>query len=406
MKEQALAGINVLDFGWAVVGGLSGKYLGDHGAQVVRIESSTRPDLVRATQYVSISTPNNLDDKPWFNHINTSKYSLTLNLKHTQARQVLERLIRWADVVLENYTPGTMSKMGYDYEYMRKIKPDIIMVSGSAYGQTGPFAYEWGVDGTGSACSGRLDLTGWPDRCPINPSNTTYGDSVLGMINPMVVIAALDYKRRTGKGQYIDASMLDVSVHQITTALLDWQINGRLLTRTGNRVPDASPHGVFPCTGNDRWCAIAVYTDTEWESFCGVIGNPAWTKQERFATLISRKGNEDELEELTTEWTKNHTAEEVMSLMQSAGIPAGVVQNVQDLTERDPQLKERKFLIALNHPVLGDISHPTPPYKLLKTEAKVRTAPCMGEHTEYVCTELLDMDDEEFIELLRRGVFE
>ena len=228
MKKQALAGVNVLDFGWAVVGGLSGKYLGDHGAQVVRVESATRPDLIRATQYVSISRANNLDDKPWFNHINSSKYSLTINLKHTQARPVMERLIHWADVVLENYTPGTMSKMGYDYEYMKKIKRDIIMVSGSAYGQTGPFAYEWGVDGTGSACSGRLDLTGWPDRCPVNPSNTTYGDSVLGMINPMVVIAALDFKRRTGKGQYIDASMLDVSVHQITTALLDWQINGHL----------------------------------------------------------------------------------------------------------------------------------------------------------------------------------
>jgi benzylsuccinate CoA-transferase BbsF subunit len=406
MKKQALAGVKVLDFGWAVVGGLSGKYLGDHGAQVVRVESATRPDLVRATQYVSISRVNNLDDKPWFNHINTSKYSMAINLKHTQARSVLERLIRWADVVLENYTPGTMSKMGYDYEYMRKIKPGIIMVSGSAYGQTGPFAGEWGVDGTGSACSGRLDLTGWPDRCPINPSNTTYGDSVLGMINPLVVIAALDYKHRTGKGQYIDASMLDVSVHQITPALLDWQINGHLQTRTGNRVPNASPHGVFPCIGDDRWCAIAVFTDKEWESFCRVIGNPAWTKQERFATLSLRKGNEDELEELTAEWTKNHPAEEVMSLMQTAGVPAGVVQNVQDLMERDPQLKEREFLVPLKHPVLGVICHPTPPYKLLKTKAKVRTAPCLGEHTEYVCTELLNMSDEEFIKLLQQGVFQ
>src|SRR4030042_880120 len=143
---------------------------------------------------------------------------------------------------------------------MRKIKPDIIMVSGSAYGQTGPFAGEWGVDGTGSACSGRLDLTGWPDRCPVNPSNTTYGDSVLGMINPMVVIAALDYKRRTGKGQYIDASMLDVSIHQVTPAFLDWQVNRHLQTRAGNRIPNASPHGVFPCKGEDRWCAIAVFT--------------------------------------------------------------------------------------------------------------------------------------------------
>jgi benzylsuccinate CoA-transferase BbsF subunit len=406
IKKQALAGVNVLDFGWAVVGGLTGKYLGDYGAQVIRVESATRPDLVRATQYVSISRANNLDDKPWFNHLNTSKYSLVINLKNPKARPVIDRLIHWADVVVENYTPGTLKKMGYDYEYIKKIKPDIIMVSGSAYGQTGSFAYEWGVDGTGSACSGRLDLTGWPDRCPVTPSNTTYGDSVLGMINPMLVIAALDYRRRTGKGQYIDASMLDVSVHQITSALLDWQINGHLQTRSGNRTPDASPHGVFPCIGDDRWCAIAVFTDDEWESFCCVLGNPAWTKQERFATLSSRKENEDELEKLIGEWTVNHTAEEVMSLMQTAGVPAGVVQNVEDLVERDPQLKEREFLIPLKHPVLGVINHPTPPYKLLKTKAVVRTAPCMGEHNEYICTELLHMPDEEFVELLQQGVFQ
>ena len=398
--SQALAGVKVLDFGWAVVGGLSGKYLGDYGAQVIRVESATRPDLVRATQYVSISSTNNLDDKPWFNHINSSKYSLTVNLKDSLSQSVMDRLIRWADVVLENYTPGTISRMGYGYEYIRKIKPDIIMVSGSAYGQTGPLAYEWGVDGTGATSSGRLDLTGWPDRSPVNPSNTTYGDSVLGMINPMVVIAALDYKRRTGKGQYIDAGMLDVSIHQVTPAFLDWQANRHLQTRAGNRVPNASPHGVFPCKGEDRWCAIAVFTQEEWESFCRVIGNPTWTKQAKFASLKSRKSNEDELEPKVSEWTKNHSAEEVMSLMQDAGVSAGVVQNVQDLFERDPQLKERKFLVSLKHPVLGVIKHPTPPYKLTKTEARVRTSPCIGEHTEYICTKLLGMTDQEFIALL------
>ncbi|MBN2060062.1 MAG: CoA transferase [Deltaproteobacteria bacterium] len=400
MNRKALSGVKVLDFGWAVVGGLSGKYLGDYGAEVVRVESATRPDLVRTAQYVSLSKANSLDDKPWFNHTNSSKYSLAINLKHELARSVMDRLLLWADVVLENYTPGTMSRMGYGYEYMRKINPDIIMVSGSAYGQTGPLAHEWGVDGTGAASSGRLDLTGWPDRVPVNPSNTTYGDSVLGMINPMVVIAALDYKRRTGKGQYIDAAMLDVSAHQVASAFLDWQANKHLQCRDGNRIPNASPHGVFPCKGEDRWCAIAVFTEEEWNSFCRVMGNPPWSKHEKFITLKSRKKNEDQLEQYISEWTINHSAEKVMSLMQSAGVPAGVVQNVQDLFERDPQLKERRFLIPLKHPVLGVVNHPTPPYKLKKTEAQVKTSPCIGEHTEYVCTRLLGMSDEEFIRML------
>lgn len=406
MEKQALAGVKVLDFGWAVVGGLSGKYLGDHGAQVVLVESITRPSFLRTTRYASISKATNPDDKPWFTHLNTSRYSIAVNLKHPRAREVIDRLIRWADVVLENYTPGTMSKMGYDYEYMRKIKPDIIMVSGSAYGQTGPFAHEWGVDGTGAALSGRLDLTGWSDRGPVNPSNTTYGDSVVGMINALVAIVALDYRRRTGKGQYIDASIFEVSIHQVAPALLDWQANGHLQTRTGNRVPYAAPHGVFPCIGDERWCAIAVFTDEEWEAFCHVIGDPPRTSEERFATLNLRKDNEDELEELVAEWTKSHSAEEVMALMQTAGVPAGVVQNAQDLFERDPQLKEREFLVPLKHPVLGVISHPTPPHKLLKTKARVRTSPCLGEHTEYVCTRLLGMSDEEFTKLFQEGIFE
>ena len=142
MEKQALAGVKVLDFGWAVVGGLSGKYLADHGAQVILVESITRPSFLRTTRYVAISKATNLDDKPWFTHLNSSKYSITLNLKHPRAREVADRLIRWADVVLENFAPGTMSRLGYDYEYMRKINPDIIMVSGSAYGQTGPLERE------------------------------------------------------------------------------------------------------------------------------------------------------------------------------------------------------------------------------------------------------------------------
>jgi benzylsuccinate CoA-transferase BbsF subunit len=406
MVKQALAGVKVLDFSWAIVGGLSGKYLGDHGATVVHVESITRPDLARTNRFVSISKANNPDDKPWFIHLNTSKYSLAINLKHSRAREVIDRLIRWADIILENYTPGAMSKLGYDYEYMRRLKPDIIMISGSAHGQTGPLAREWGIDGTGAALSGRLDLTGWPDRGPIVPSSIPYGDCVVGMIVPLAAIAALDYRRRTGKGQYIDVSMFDVCVHQVAPVLLDWQANKHLQTRTGNRISYAAPHGVFPCLGDDRWCAIAVFTDKEWQSFCNVIGNPPWTREEKFATLKSRKENEDELEALIAQWTARHSAEKIMDLMQAAGVPAGVVQNAQDIFECDPQLKERKFLIPLKNQVLGVIKHPTPPYKLLKTRAQVRTAPCLGEHTDYVCTRLLGMADKEFAELFEQGVFE
>ncbi len=405
MEAQALMGVKVLDFGWALVGSLTGKYLADYGAQVIRVESSSRIDLTRTNRLTAKSSGSNPDDKPWFTHLNTSKMSLGINLKHPRAKRVIEGLIQWADVINENFTPGTLAKLGFDYESVSQMRPDIIMVSGSAYGQTGPMAQEWGVDGTGASLSGYLDITGWPDRGPVGP-NPPYGDAVLPYFNALAVVAALDYKRRTGKGQYIDGSMLEICVHQITPALLDWNSNNRLQTRNGNRIPCAAPHGVFPCKGNDRWCAIGVFTEEEWEAFCHVMGDPPWTKEPRFKDLHARKANEALLEEYVSEWTRLHSAETVMEKMQAAGIPAGVTQTMEDLLEHDPQMKERDFLIPLEHPVIGIHGHPTPPYKLSKTKAQIKTAPCLGEHTHYVCTRILGMSDEEFIELLQDGLFD
>ena len=199
--------------------------------------------------------------------------------------------------------------------------------------------------------------------------------------------------------------MLDVCTHQITPALLDWQANERLQTRSGNRIPNASPHGVFPCIGDDRWCAITVFTDEEWKAFCHVIGDPPWTGEQKFSTLKVRKENEDELEQLVAEWTIKHSAEDVMRTMQSAGVMAGVVQNARDTLENDPQLNEREFLIPLEHPVFGVFGHPTPPFKLSKTEAQVTTSPILGEHNEYVCRQFLSMSEEEYEKLLEDGVF-
>jgi benzylsuccinate CoA-transferase BbsF subunit len=404
MEQQALAGIKVVDFGWAIAGSLVGKYLGDYGAQVIRVESSLRPDLGRSDQTVSTTSTSNPNDNPMFTHLNTSKYSMAFNLKHPRAREVVDRLISWGDVINANFTPGTLTKLGFGYEYIRSIKPQIIMAEGSAYGQTGPLAHQWGLDGTGAALSGYLYLTGWPDRGPVAP-NVPYGDTLLPCFTAIAIVAALDYKQRTGKGQYIDAGMIDVCIHQITPALLDWEANRHLQTRNGNRISYAAPHGVFPCQGDDQWCAIAVFTDNEWEAFCRVIGDPSWTKDLRFATVNSRKENEDALEELVAKWTEQRSAEEVMQIMQAAGVPAGMVETVEDLVKHDPQLKERQFMLPLKHPVMGVFNHPNPPFRLQGTAAQVRTSPCLGEHTEYVCTEFLGMSNDEFVELYRQGVF-
>jgi len=405
MKNQVLADVNVLDFSWALVGSITTKQLGDHGARVVKIESSKRVDLARTDRQVSISKPDNLDDKPWFTHLNTSKYSIALDLKNPKSRGVIDRLIQWADVVMENFSPGTMKKLGLDYESIKRVKPDIIMASGSVYGQTGPMAQEWGVDGTGNALTGRLYLTGWPDRGPVAPTSVPYGDVVLPMFIASAIVAALDYRRRTGKGQYIDASMFEVVTHQTSPAIMDWMVNKNLQTRTGNRNPYASPHGVFPCSGDDRWVAITVFSEEEWKALCKVMENPPWTKEDHFSSLDARKKNEDRLEAFIGEWTANYTPHEIMEKLQAVGVPAGAVQNAQDLLENDPQLKEREFLVPVEHPVLGTFGHPTPPYKLLKNKAEVRTSPCLGEHTYMVCTEFLGISVDEFLELEQTGVF-
>jgi len=405
MTKQALEGVKVLDFGWIIVGGLTGKHLADHGAKVIRIESARRPDASRADRQVSVSTATNPDDKPFYTFLNTSKLDMTIDLKHPRAREVINRLILWADVINENFTPGTMSKLGLGYEEISRIKPDIIMVGSSVYGQTGPLAREWGMDGTGMTLSGHVHLTGWPDREPVMTTSAPYGDTVLPLFAASAIVAALDYRRRTGKGQYIDVSMLEICTFKVGQALLDWQANAHLQTRMGNRAPNAAPHGVFPCVGDDRWCAIAVFHDEEWEAFCRVLGDPPWTKEPRFATLDARKQNEDELEKLVASWTEKYSAEEVMQRMQASGVAAGGVQNARDLMENDPQLEAREFLVPLEHPVLGVFGHPTPPFKLLKTKAQVRTSPCFGEHNEYICTQILGISDDEFVELLQEGVF-
>ena len=405
MHQPALDGVKVLDFGWALVGSLTGKHLADNGAKVIRVESATRIDLSRTNRMVKISSNNNPDDKPWYTHLNTSKYSLALNLKNPLSRGIVEKLIRWADVINENFTPGTLAKLGMDYEYAKKIKPDIIMLSSSAYGQTGPMAYEWGVDGTGLAMSGYLDQTGWPDRCPVG-ANAPFGDVVLPYINAMAIVAALDYKERTGKGQHIDTSMVEVCIHPNTPAILDLETNQHLRKRNGNHIENASPHAVFPCQGDDRWCAIAVFSNEEWEAFCHVIGDPEWVKDTKFSTLKARKENETELEKLISQWTSLYSDYEVMSKLQAAGVAAGVAQTMQDIVDHDPQLKEREFLLPIENPVLGVFGHPAPAYKFSKTKAQVRYAPNMGEHTMCISLEVLGLSDEEFADLVGKNVFE
>lgn len=399
----ALEGVKVVDFTWAALGPLTCDYLALHGAEVVKVETQNRPDPWRTMSPFADDKPG-LDRAGQFAVVNVQKYSLALNLSHPQGLEIAKRLVAWSDVVVESYRPGAITRLGLGYEELKKIKPDIIMLSTCMYGQTGPFAKLPGFGLTLTAASGISHLAGWPDRPPL-PSGA-YTDFVVPKFNVLAIAAALDYKHRTGKGQYLDISQLEAALHFLAPALLEYAANGRELGRIGNRSTYAAPHGVYRCEGENSWCAIAVTSDEEWRSLCRVMAKPELTEDTRFATGADRLENTDELDMLIESWTSSQTADEVMRLLQAAEVSAGKALNGEQL-DSDPQLKHRNYYSELDHPVMGKMSYSGMPVKMSATPYQItRNAPCLGEHTEHVCTQILGMSDTEFAQLVSAGIFE
>ncbi|MES2343922.1 MAG: CoA transferase [Pseudomonadota bacterium] len=384
--EPALKGLKVLDFSWALVGSVTTKNLADYGATVIKVESSTRPCLSRIDVQVAASKAGQFDDKPWFIHMNTSKQGLRINMKHPRWREVIDPLIAWADVVVENFSPGTMASLGLDYETLKARRPDLIMLSGSIYGQTGPLARTPGVDGTGAALSGRLYMTGWPDRPPVTPSAVPYGDLLLPPYMAAALAAAVDHRRRTGEGCHIDASMYEICVQQMAGAMLEAQIDGPP-QRTGNADRTVLLQGVYPTAGDDRWIAISAQDEAAVARLAGLMGAAPTD-----ATI--------------TTWTAGQDGYDLMARLQATGVAAGVVQTCADLVDRDPQLRARAFLTRLDNPVLGAFEHQALPYKLSRTPAVMTTAPGLGQHNQTICRELIGLSAETYAELAAAQLFE
>jgi len=401
--NAVLEGIKVVDFTWAALGPLTCDYLAIHGAEVVKVETQNRPDPWRTMSPFADDKPG-LDRAGQFAVVNAQKYSLALNLTRPEGLKIAKRLVAWSDIVVESYRPGAITRLGLGYEELKRIKPDIIMLSTCMYGQTGPFAKLPGFGLTLTAASGISHLVGWPDRPPL-PSGA-YTDFVVPKFNVLAIAAALDYRSRTGKGQYLDISQLEAALHFLAPILLDYSANRRELGRIGNKSTITAPHGVYRCKEADSWCAIAVTNDEEWESLCRIVAKPELTEDPRFATGAARLESADELDLLIEDWTSNQTADDVMSLLQAAGISAGKALNGEQL-DNDPQLEHRNYYQELDHPVMGRMSYSGMPVKMSATPYHItRNAPCLGEHTEYVCTQMLGMSDAEFTQLVSAGVFE
>jgi len=396
--------VKILEFGQIVAGPLIATYLADYGAEVVHIESHSRPDQYRLYPPFKDNKPG-LERGLDFAIYSHNKYGITLNLRHPKGIEVAKRLVKnWANVVTENFTPGVMKRLGLDYEELRKIKPDLIMLSTCNQGQTGPHAMHPGMGSHLTHLSGFSHLSGWADGDPLILAGP-YIDFIGVVYGTSALVAAIDYRRRTGKGQFIDVAQFENGIQFLVPALLDYSVNDRIQGRAGNRCDFAAPHGAYPCRGEDRWCVIAVFNDEEWKNLCRVMGEPDWAKDPKFVTLIERKRNEEELDRLIGAWTANLTAEEVMAELQAVAVEGAVVKNPEDMYN-DPQLKE--YLWAeMDHPEIGRYHLQVPPFKLSKAPVQLRmTSPFIGQHNDYVYLELAGFSQEDYEQLQQEGVFD
>jgi len=403
MVQKILEGVKIADFTWALVGPITTNMLSIFGAEVIKIEGRARPDSRRIAAPFKDNIPG-LNRSCNFNTYNLGKKSIALNLANKKGIEIAKRIVKWADVVVENFAGTAMERMGLSYAVLKEIKTDIIMLSSSPTGQTGKYPSVRAIGSHLTALSGLQDTAGWPDMEPTGLDS--YTDFISPYFNATTILAALDYKRRTGKGQYLDLSQYEDCIHFMAPLVLDFTANHRITSRMGNRSSDAVPHNAYRCLGDDRWCVIAVFNEKEWNLFCNIIDKP-WLKScDRFATFILRKNNEDELDKIIESWTILHSPEDIMTLLQNNGIAAGVVESAEDILDKDPQIAYRGFFTPLDHPEVGLYRAPRSAYILSKIDPVMERAPLIGEHNEYVLKEILALSDEEIGELIVEGIVE
>jgi benzylsuccinate CoA-transferase BbsF subunit len=372
------------------------------------VESRARPDLFRMSGTALglsgpgfVSTPSGVS--PIFHGLNYSKKGVTINLTKPEGRELALRLIRISDVVTENFATGVMERLGLGYAYLRTIKPDLIMLSGSTLGTTGPEREATGWGPNVASYAGLPFITGY-ENGPPSDLGGTWPDYMVGTMMVFALLSALHHRRRTGEGQHIEIAMGEVVTAMIPEAILEYTINGRQPPRRGNRDTTMVPHNVYPCAGEDKWVAIAVANDEEWRALCRAMGEPAWTTDPRFADVLGRHRHQEELDQRLAEWTRQHTPYDIMHRLQAAGVAAGPVMNIYDLLE-DPHLSKRGFLVEIEHPDLGPRTVAgLPVHFSAMPQLDYFRAPILGEHNDYVFGELLGLSQDEIQRLQEEKV--
>jgi len=403
VAPPAWAGTNLLEFGTGAAGPIAVRYFAEHGATVVRVESRSRPDFLR-TYGLGPGNPCGLEGSDMFDALNVGKLGVTLNLKHPEGVALAKRLVQWADAVAENFAPRAMRSFGLDYASMVSEKPDLVMVSSCLQGQTGPHKDYPGFGGQGSALGGYNLLTGWPDREPVGPYGTIT-DSLAPRFVASALAAGLLYRRRTGKGVHLDVSQVEAAVYSLTPWVLDYDVNGHVGSRQGNRSERAVPHGAFACAGEDRWVAVAAWDDDDWARLARAMGLDDGVAR-RFATFAARQAAVDEVEALVSAWTATRRPEDVADTLQAAGLEAVPVADLGDASA-DPQLHHRHHFVTLEHPCMGECGYEHNGFRLSDAPAGfTRTSPTLGEHNDSILGEVLGLDSAQRQRLLDDGVLE
>lgn len=399
--SRPLDGLKVLDFTWSIAGPHIARTLADCGATIVKIESTQKPDATRGYRPTYDDRPGP-EDSALFDSMNAGKKSLRLDLNHPDARAVIVDLVRWADVVTESFSPRAMRGWKLGYEDLRAYKPDLIMLSTCLAGQDGPLAEFAGYGNLGAALSGFYGLAGWPDRPPAGPFGA-YTDYTSTHLLHATVLAALDHRRRTGEGQYLDGSQAEAALHYLAPALLEYTATGRIPRRDGNNDVDLCPHGVYPAAGEDRWLAVACQDDAHWPPLARLIGRDDLARDPLLATGVGRRQCQNEIDAALAAWTACRPEADGEALLLGAGVAAHVVQNSPECLA-DPQLAHRGHFIELDHPQRRSFVESTR-FRLSATPPTVGLPPHVGQHTDEVLREILSYSAEKIAALTAVELF-
>jgi benzylsuccinate CoA-transferase BbsF subunit len=400
MGDLPLEGYRVIDFGWAAAAPRATCLLADMGAQVIKVETRKRLDPVR---FGPDNTERDPEKDPLFHSINRNKLGILLDLTQPEGKTLIKDLIKKSDVVVENFSPGVMKRLSLDYDELKRLKKDIIMISFPGVGSEGPLSDVVTYGPSLAALAGLDNMIGYEGERVLGMQQA-YADINSSLFGAFAIQTALYHREKYKKGQHIEVAQMESLLSTMPEPMMEYSFNNRNLSCVGNNNTMMAVHNNYPCVGEDKWISIAIQTDVEWKSFCSALGDPSWTQENDFADSYQRRINRKKLDQLIGEWTLTKTSYEVMGILQNAGVAAAPCADTEDRFS-DPHLQERQNIVNIEHPVTGLDFVPNVVCNLSETPGQIRRpAPMLGEHNHYVYGEILGLPKEKIEQYIEEKI--